>query len=160
MIHVENKLPDTARVWVYQSNRPFSDQEIDSLVAILNDFNLQWEAHGKKLNSAIEVFYNQFIVFFVDESFQEATGCSIDKSVALMKTVESQFDVDLFDRLNLTYKDNGEIKTMKMADFQKGISKGEFTKDITVFNNMVNTKADFLNNWEVPASKSWHINLF
>ena len=86
MVQTANNLPDSSRVWVYQSNRAFTDSEVLELKEQLSQFQDGWEAHGKKLNSAIEIYYNQFLVIFVDESIQEATGCSIDKSVALMKS--------------------------------------------------------------------------
>lgn len=160
MIQVANNLPETSRVWVYQSNRAFTDNEIIELKEELTQFNLSWEAHGTKLNSAIEIYYNQFIVIFVDESGQEATGCSIDKSVGLMKSVESKFGVELLDRMNLTYKEGDVIQNIKMAEFQGKAQAGEIDNSIMVFNNLVTNKAEFLNNWEVPASKSWHNNLF
>lgn len=160
MVQVQNNLPETSRVWVYQSNRSFTDAEVAELKATLNEFNLSWEAHGTNLNSAIEVYYNQFIVIYVDESVQEATGCSIDKSVGLVKSIEEKYGVDLLDRMNLTYKEGGEVKNIKMAEFQGKAQSGEFNADMVVFNNLVTSKAEFLNNWETPAKDSWHNNLF
>lgn len=158
--YVQNQLPRTSRVWVYQSNRAFSNEEVGELTEILNKFNASWEAHGTKLNSAIEIFYNQFIVFFVDETGQNATGCSIDKSMGIIKEIQSKFNVDLLDRMNLTYRDGSQIKNIKMGDFQDGIQKGIFTPETIVFNNLVTTKATFLDGWETQAKFSWHKNLF
>ena len=159
MITTQNQLPDNSRVWVYQSNRAFSDFEVQQLYRKLADFNQNWQAHGTMLHSAIEVFYNQFIVIFVDEAPQEATGCSIDKSVALIKAIESEFDVDLLDRLNITYKDSEGIHCVRMADFQEGVKQGLFTSETVVFNNLVTSKKEFIENWEVAAKDSWHKNL-
>ena len=160
MVKVENSLPDSSRVWVYQSNRSFTDSEVSELKNKLSEFNQGWEAHGTKLNSAIEVYYNQFIVIFVDESGQNATGCSFDKSVGLMKSLEQQFGVDLMDRMNLTYKLGGSIENIKMAEFQGKVQAGEFNSDMIVFNNLVTNKAEFLSKWETEAKNSWHNNLF
>jgi hypothetical protein len=160
MVQIENKLPDSSRVWVYQSNRVFSESELFDLKRCLDDFNLSWEAHGKKLNSAIELYYHQFVVLFVDESFQEATGCSIDKSVALMKDIEAKFSVEMLDRMNLTYRQEESIKNIKIGDFQLKARSGEFDTNLIVFNNLVKNKGEFLANWETTAKKSWHINLF
>jgi len=160
MVQVQNNLPETSRVWVYQSNRKFTDAEIAELENELAQFNSNWEAHGTKLNSAIEIYYNQFIVIFVDESGQQATGCSIDKSVTLVKSIEQKYNVDLLDRMNLTYKDGEAVKNIKMADFQGKVQAGEFSSDLIVFNNLVTNKAEFLSNWETAAKNSWHNNLF
>jgi hypothetical protein len=160
MIQVSNNLPKTSRVWVYQSNRIFTDSEVLELEEQLFNFKSNWEAHGTKLSSAIELYYKQFVVIFVDESFQEATGCSIDKSVSLMKSIERKFGVDMLDKMNLTYKDGKEVKNIKMAEFQGKAQSGEFTSEMTVFNNLVITKEEFLSNWETKAKNSWHNNLF
>jgi chemotaxis regulatin CheY-phosphate phosphatase CheZ len=160
MIQVSNNLPKTSRVWVYQSNRIFTDSEVLELEEKLFNFKSNWEAHGTKLSSAIELYYKQFVVIFVDESFQEATGCSIDKSVSLMKSIERKFGVDVLDKMNLTYKDGKEVKNIKMAEFQGKAQSGEFTSEMTVFNNLVITKEEFLSSWETKAKNSWHNNLF
>jgi len=159
MITVNNSLPDNSRVWVYQANRTFTSSELTELYEILASFNTSWEAHGTKLNSAIEVFYNQFIVFFVDQQSQEATGCSIDKSIGIVKIIQQKLSVDLLDRLNLTYKVGSDISTIKMVDFQTKAKAGEISESTIVFNNLVETKADFLANWETTAGNSWHNNL-
>ena len=144
MITINNKLPDNSRVWVYQANRVFSSDELLSLSEMLASFNLSWQAHGTKLNSAIEVFYDQFIVFFVDESLQEVTGCSIDKSMGLIKLIQEKLSVDLLDRMNLTFREGKGISTVKMMDFQSKVKLGEITGDTIVFNNLVENKADTL----------------
>ena len=160
MVQIANNLPDSSRVWVYQSNRAFTDSEVLELKEQLSQFQDAWEAHGKKLNSAIEIYYNQFLVIFVDESIQEATGCSIDKSVALMKSIEDKYGVDMLDRMNLTYKEGEEVKNIKMAEFQHKTQSGEFNTGMIVFNNLVTSKREFVSNWETKAENSWHNNLF
>ena len=55
MVQVQNSLPETSRVWVYQANRSFTAIEVEELKVTLNRFNLSWEAHGNNLNSAIEI---------------------------------------------------------------------------------------------------------
>lgn len=160
MVQTENNLPDSSRVWVYQSNRAFTQEELVELKNELDQFGASWEAHGTKLNSAIEIYYNQFIVIFVDESGQEATGCSIDKSVVLVKTIESKYGISLLDRMNLTYKTDDTVENIRMADFQTLAQKGEIQNTVTVFNNLVISKAEFISKWEVEAKDSWHANLF
>jgi hypothetical protein len=45
---------------------------------------------------------------------------------------------------------------VKLADFQRYAKEQKVTLETIVFNNMVATKQDFENNWEVPARESWH----
>ena len=148
-----------SRVWIYQSDRRMTDEEVAEIRKYGSNFLSNWAAHGSDLQAAFEVFYNQFIVLFADESQVKASGCSIDSSVRFIKEIEQHYNLDLFKRLNLTYKSGDSIQMMQMADFQKSLGNGDLSKETIVFNNLVETKADFETNWEVPVSDSWHANL-
>lgn len=153
------ELADQSRVWIYQANRKLNEKEVIEIKKYGAKFIAQWAAHGSDLQAAFEVFYNQFIVLFADESQVRASGCSIDSSVRFIKEIEKEYQLDLFDRLNLTYKEGSEIKMMAMADFQMALENGHLNNETVVFNNLIETKADFDSKWEVPVKESWHSNL-
>ncbi|MFM6954897.1 MAG: hypothetical protein ACKOWL_07915 [Sphingobacteriaceae bacterium] len=96
----------------------------------------------------------------VDESQAPATGCSIDKSVALLKGLEQEFKVDLFDRMQIAYRDEKGIQSCSKIAFEELIVKGLVTEDTVVFNNLVQNYAALQNAWEIPAKQSWHSRLF
>ena len=157
---VHNKLPDTSSVWVYQSNKEFTEEKVKVVQEKLNHFIGSWEAHGTRLHAVAEIFYNRFIVLFVDETPQQATGCSIDKSVAFIKSLEADLGIQLMDRMNLAYQNNNKVVSVSMAEFQTLIKEGKLKESTVVYNNMVQTKQEFISAWEVPAKESWHQNLF
>ena len=37
-----NKLPDDSRLWIYQSNRDFSNQELDEISNLTQSFLINW----------------------------------------------------------------------------------------------------------------------
>ncbi|RYF58255.1 MAG: hypothetical protein EOO39_34485, partial [Cytophagaceae bacterium] len=76
-----DKLPDTARVWVYQADRPLSDGEVNTISESLQQALNQWAAHGQPLLASAQVIENRFVVIGVDESYTLPSGCSIDASV-------------------------------------------------------------------------------
>ncbi|MFT6715939.1 MAG: hypothetical protein ACJA0Q_000568 [Saprospiraceae bacterium] len=156
---IKNNLPDSSKVWVYQSNVKFTDDQLAVVESKLSKFLDSWDSHGTALNAATEVLYNQFIVIFVDEHIQQATGCSIDKSVALIKSIESETGVDLMNRMNIAYLDKEEVAVQKMMDFQSAIKSGTVNENTMVFNNLVQTKGEFLSSWEVRLKDSWHKQL-
>jgi hypothetical protein len=92
----------------------------------------------------------------VDEGFNNVSGCSIDASVRFVKELESELQIDLMNKLNVSFKDGDNINIVKLAEFQKFAKEQKITKETIVFNNMVQTKEEVDNNWEIPASKSWH----
>ena len=149
-------LPEESKIWIYQSNRKFTDEEFAEIEVVLKDFVENWAAHGKGLEASYQMKYNRFIILAVNQDIQVATGCSIDSSVRFIQDLEQKYNVDLLDKMNVTFKNNDTINLVNLAAFQKFAKDGKIGQETIVFNNMVNTKEDFENNWEVPAKKSWH----
>ncbi|WP_116788330.1 ABC transporter ATPase [Flavobacterium psychrotrophum] len=153
-------LPDDARIWVYQSNRKFSDEEVAEIEDALNGFIESWTAHGADLEASYLVQYNRFIILAVNQAAQGATGCSIDASVHFIQELEKKYNVDLLDRMNVSFK-QGEFITYKpLTDFKKMAKDKSVSANTVVFNNLVNTVGEWKDYWEVPASESWHSRFF
>lgn len=150
------------RVWIYQANRFFTAHELELLNSYLTDFIKQWSAHGDKLLGSFEIKYDLFIVLKVDESQAMVTGCSIDKSVHLLKEIANKLNVDLFDRTLIAFRlDNTEsIQLVSRDQFEVLITQGSVTDTTIVFNNMVTTGEEFNTKWEVPLKDSWHAQVF
>lgn len=149
-------LPDTSRVWIYQANRPFSEQEIQEISQKLQIFVNQWTAHGADLKASFDIKYNRFITLALDQKMNMATGCSIDASVQFIQQLEKEYQVDLLDKMNVSYKQGEFIAYKTLTDFRKMAKEKAVSPKTIVFNNLVNNKAEYLSEWEVPASESWH----
>lgn len=150
------EMPDDARIWIYQCNRILSTQEIESINAMGTTFIEQWTAHGKSMRAAIEWRHNRFLVLAADEHAAEASGCSIDKSVAFIMGLEKQFDIRLLDRLTIAYRnENNDIQTAPFQEVKARIKEGVLSRDTIIFNNMVSTKKDLDEAWEIALGNSW-----
>jgi len=149
-----------SRVWIYQSDRKFSSAEENQILNKLAAFTNQWKAHGNELLAKAEIRYGFFIILTVDESQAGVTGCSIDSSVRLIKEIESEYHIDLFNRFNIAYKVNDEVKVQAKEDFETLVNIKQVTPETIVFNNMVQTLADLESKWEVPFKNSWHSTVF
>lgn len=150
-----SQLPPHTRVWIYQSSRPFTADENNYIKNVCNAFVAEWAAHGSKLSAAIEVLHHRFIVIFVDEAVAMASGCSIDKSVRLIKQLEQELSISLTGRMEIAYMAGDEIKTFHLHDLGKMLASGNITNNTLLFDNMVSTKADFDNKWLCPLKDSW-----
>lgn len=151
------------RVWIYQSNRFFNSSEKRRIEEILEGFVAQWTAHGNQLAGSFEIRDSLFIVLVVDETKAMVTGCSIDKSVHLLKQIENELGLKLFDRLVVAYRDRaaqGEIKLVSRDAFQTLVDSKQIDQDTVVFNNMITNLEDLKENWEVPVKCSWHAKVF
>ncbi|PCI31411.1 MAG: ABC transporter ATPase [Flavobacteriaceae bacterium] len=155
-----NELPDSSRVWIYQSNRAFTNEEVNLIEVKMKNFLKSWTRHGDSLNGAAMVKYNQFIVLGIDENTTAASGCSIDASVFFIKELEKEYSVQLLDRMQTSYKQNESIKVVSLAEFNRLVKEDEILEDTVVFNNIVANKAEFDAQWEVPAKLSWHKRYF
>jgi len=151
-----NTLPDSSRVWVYQADREFSSSEVDQITQQLITFVNNWKRHGEDLKASFQIKYNQFIILAVDEDYNDVSGCSIDASVHIIKQLQQQFEVDLLNKMNVTFKDGDNINTVSLKEFKAYVKQDKIKPYTVVFNNMVTSKADLMSAWEVEANKSWH----
>ncbi len=154
------ELPDTARIWIYQSNRPFTEEEMKEIHSLMKAFITQWTAHGKTLRAGYEVPYRRFIILGLDQSQAAASGCSIDASVHFIQGLEKKYEVDLLDKMNVTFKQAEYVAYKPLTDFKKMAKNKAISPNTIVFNNLVNNKQEYLESWEVPASESWHSRFF
>ncbi len=153
-------LPAHSRVWVYTSNREFTETEVKRIIELGVEFANSWKVHGEDLNAGFEVVYNRFLVFGVDEVVAGASGCSIDSSVRLMTTIEKEFNAVLLDKLNLAFHGSqNTIEVLPMFEFQKEMDNGGIHSETIVFNNLVETVGELNSSWEIPLKASWHKQL-
>lgn len=143
------------RILIYPASRPFTARESKEITETLYDFLATWAAHGKPLSSSFKIERNQFIVISVDEEKEIASGCSIDALGAVMRGLDSKFQLGLFDRMKASYIENGEVKTVKLQDFKKGLREGKIPHDIEVFDFSKSTYISFLSDFLLPLKSSW-----
>lgn len=150
------ELPKNSRVWVYQSEREFSQEEIDFISNQAKKFIENWTKHGSDLEGSFTIKYNQFLVLGVNEGFNNVSGCSIDASVHFVQELEKVLKVDMMNKMNISFMDGSNINVVKMNVFKEFVKENKINNETVVFNNMISTKDDFENQWEIPASQSWH----
>ena len=114
-----NTLPEESRVWIYQANRSFTDQELEEIREKLDTFIEQWTAHGSDLQSGYTIEYKRFIVIALNQRLNKATGCSIDASVRFIQQLEKEYQVDLMDKMNVSYKQGEFVAHKTLLDFKK-----------------------------------------
>jgi hypothetical protein len=134
-------LPDSSRIWIYQSQIPISPEAQAEIQIKLNEFVHQWAAHKVQLYGAATILEDYFIVLAVDESMTMASGCSIDTSVHFIKTIEKEYNLNLFDRLNVLIEHNGKKKIVHFSDVIN-------YSDAMFFNPMVKDLGEFRREWK------------
>lgn len=149
-------LSDTSKVWIYQADRALTADEQTSVSNQLEEFCAHWEAHGTPLNAGFKIFSDQFIVVAVDEENQSATGCSIDKSVGVVKKIGAELNVDFFNRSNIAFEaSTGEISIVPMLQIKSNVEAGVIGTDWKVYNNSISQKKDLTAAWKQNVLEGW-----
>ena len=146
--------PDS-RVWVYQCNRLFSLNEALEIEEMLKEFTIHWKSHGTPVKGEAHLFFGQFIILIADETATGISGCSTDSSVRLIKDIEQQFGVNMFDRTTLAFMIKDKVELLPMNQLQYAFDNGFINGDTLYFNNLVQTKEELESKWIVPVKDSW-----
>jgi hypothetical protein len=141
------QLSNDSRVWIYQSNRSFSENEKSLLNESFKEFVSSWAAHGSKLVADAVIIGDYFVALAVDEKTAMASGCSIDSSVKFIKSVGQQLNIDFFNRLKLIVKKDSEIKMIPFSDLN------QYT-DWSIYNTLVNTVEQLNSLFLIPVEES------
>lgn len=158
-LHFQDLVPedfnDNSRVWIYQCNRLFTLPEALQIEELLEEFTKTWQSHGAKVKGYANLFFGQFIILMADETATGVSGCSTDSSVRLIKTIEQDHRVNLFDRQTLAFVVKERIQVLPMKQLGYAIENNFINADTLYFNNTIETKEELLNRWIVPVKESW-----
>lgn len=154
-----SQLSDTSRIWVYQSSKELSEQWVQLISNELTSFLQDWAAHGKDLFASFEIRYNRFIIIAVDENMAGATGCSIDKMMKEIQSIDLKFNLNLLERMKVAYRADETIKEVSVSDFTAMLKSGEVDESTMVFNNTVLSLAQLNTEWETTVANCWVANL-
>lgn len=155
------ELPDTARIWIYGTERPLADAERDILVADLRAFVDTWTAHGASLRAGVGWVEGRFAIIALDEASVPASGCSIDALVRRLAALETRLGCSLLDGTRVFYRDeSGGIRACGRAAFRALATSGAIGDATPVFDPTLTTLAQLrAGDMERPAARSWHRRL-
>ena len=157
--HFQDLIPeefnDNSRVWIYQCNRLFALSEALEIEELLENFTKSWQSHGAKVTGYANLFFGQFIILMADETATGVSGCSTDSSVRLIKNIEQDYNVNLFERQMLAFIIKERIQLLPMEQLNYAIENNFINSDTLYFNNTVETKQELLNRWIIPVKDSW-----
>ena len=146
---------DNSHVWIYQSSRIFAPSEVKQIEELLKDFASNWKSHGTPIKGYGNLFFGQFVIFMADETASGVSGCSTDSSVRVIKNIEKDFGVDMFDRQMLAFIIDEKVQLIPLSQVNSLLEEGLLTADTLYFNNTILTKKELLKEWIIPVKKSW-----
>lgn len=66
MLMPYHKLPDDAKVWIYQADRPIEIDELNFINDLIEAFVEQWQLKTQDILGYAAVYYRRFIVIMAD----------------------------------------------------------------------------------------------
>jgi len=145
---------DTSKVWIYMADRAFTDSESIEIKVKLADFSSQWTSHGQSVYGKAMLVENRFILFVADESKSGVSGCSIDKTVAVVRDITNTYQVNLMDRSLVAIQQAGAVTVMTIAELQQGVEEKKYGDDLMVYNTLLTSKAELVKYWLIPYKNS------
>lgn len=148
-------MPAHARVWVYKTPRDLGQAEQKLVRERGADFTAGWAAHGAELDACVDVLHDRFVVIAVDEQQAAASGCSIDKSVGFIKSLEHDLNLMLTDRMFVVYEQESRLRSVRLQELPVLIKEGSITPDTIVFDDLVSTVGELRDHFRVPLRATW-----
>ncbi len=148
-------LTGNGRIWIYVANRPLEEAEVSAINSRLQEFCTSWAAHGNQLHAEFGIYHNQLLVLGVDEEVEAASGCSIDSSSAIFKQIDLDFQLNIFDRMNLSFLEGDKIRLVRLSELSQAYHAGIINDDSVFLDNAVSVLSDLRTRWQVPFKNSW-----
>lgn len=145
----------TSKVWIYQAARKLSMQQALYADGLLQNFVETWKTHGAPVKGFATILFGQFVIVMADETMSGVSGCSTDSSVKIIKQIELETGINMFDRQLLAFIINDTVQLLPLSQFKYAIEHEKLAPSTIYFNNTVSTKEALLNNWMIPVSASW-----
>jgi hypothetical protein len=150
-----SKLSPLSTVWFYLSETKLNESQLQKINNELQGFTACWDSHGSPLNSSFEIFENHLIVISVDAS-TSASGCSVDKLTHLIRKIESDINIPLFNRQLVLFQDKWGVWTsVSLNNFKEQLHNNMIDSETLVYDLTIHTLSDFFERGKVPVQKSW-----
>ncbi|WP_341221585.1 ABC transporter ATPase [Polaribacter atrinae] len=149
-------ITEEAKVWVYPSSRKFYPNEIEGIENKVKAFLESWKSDDENFKASYKLLYNRFIVFFAEYKDATLTNSDIDASVSFILGLQQEYEVELLDKMNACFKQGEYVQYKDLKDFKKLLKNKAVTAKSIIFDNLITTKVDFDNNWEIPLEESWY----
>lgn len=142
------------KVWIYLSDKELKGELLNSVLSAGQNFVSNWKAHEMPLNATFEIVNDRFIVVSVDETTYNASGCSIDKLLRLIKQLEVDHKIQLLNRLLVGYKTQDGVNVIPSALIKEKLESNQLNEDTLIYNVGVSNSKEY-ENWLQPLKNTW-----
>jgi hypothetical protein len=153
-------LPDSARIWVFGSDRPLPPQAATRLLAEVDRFLAGWAAHGAPLHAGRDWREDHFLTIAVDPRYENASGCSIDVLYRGLRALEPAIGASLLGGGRIHYRTpGGDVAAATRDDIEELAASGALARDTRVFDTTLTSLGDWRRRFETTVGESWYAQL-
>jgi imidazolonepropionase-like amidohydrolase len=149
-----SELPDSSRIWVYQSDKILTEAQQQTIAEEMKRFVESWTAHKSELQASFEIRENRFLILGLNEQIGKASGCSIDRSVDVIKGLGEKMGINLLQNAWIAYQKDQQIGFFDFKEAKNQIETGQINSQTQIYDLSISTKAE-LSHWPKPAHKTW-----
>jgi hypothetical protein len=142
------------RAWTFVINKQLNEQQLKSIEDAGNNFVKGWTAHEQQLHGSFDIFRNRIIVMKVNEDIHSASGCSIDKLTRFIKQLESEYGIELMNRLLVAYKTDEGVDVVHSSKIIELLQAGKMNETTSIYNTAIADQEE-LEKWEQPLKNTW-----
>ena len=156
-----DNLPDDSRLWVYGFDRTLDPEVRAQMATDLEAFVDSWTSHEEPVTGAAAIVEDRFVML-AGHCDAGIGGCSIDGSVAVIRSFADKHGLDGFDRDLVFYRgDDDTVESATRAEFRKGVEEGKFGNCTLVFDLTLTTLGELRKDrFETTFKSSWHSREF
>jgi hypothetical protein len=137
------------------SDRKLNEDEKEVISQELSLFTDQWAAHGTPLSSSFEIRNDHFVVLAVDDQINGASGCSIDSSVRIIKSIQEKIGIDFFNRSLVPFYIDGKVTLIERKNLRKKLEDRVWNNQTLTFNILAPDVGELKSSWLIEAERSW-----
>jgi hypothetical protein len=153
-------LPDSARVWVFGSDRAVVGAPADTMLAAVDNFLNEWKAHGVPLRCAREWRDDHFLAIGVDVTAENASGCSIDGLFRTLQQLQREIGAQLVGGGRVFYRGTAGVEVSTREDFSARVKRHEVKESTPVFDTSLTDAGAWRMRFEQPAGVAWTASYF
>lgn len=153
-------LPDSARLWIFASDRELTGAPSDTLLAAVDGFLADWKAHGVPLRGGRDWRDDRFLAIGVDVNAENASGCSIDGLFRTLQQLQREIGAQLVGGGRVFYRGKSGIEMISRDDLRARIERHEVNAATPVFDTSLTDAGSWRSRFEAPAGVAWTAGYF
>ncbi len=140
-------------LYIFPFENTVSETEKNIISKLCTDFLKQWKSHGEELSTQFWIEEDRILIFSVDPSISNPSGCSKDKLYHFVNSLKDSHNFKPGDVTKFWVKTNGKIELLNKSEL-KELANSQFqSPKIQLFPMWITTKKEFQNIWGKPLEQ-------